>query len=62
MAGQSREDRIRQCAYELWEKEGKPDGADLRFWEKAMDEIDEEDQQKDSSDKRQPTGTGSAGA
>ncbi|MFB9979908.1 DUF2934 domain-containing protein [Mesorhizobium kowhaii] len=62
MADQSREDRIRQRAYELWEKEGKPDGADLRFWEKAMDEIDEEDQQKDSSDKRQPAGTGSAGA
>ncbi|MFD2055540.1 DUF2934 domain-containing protein [Mesorhizobium calcicola] len=62
MADQSREDRIRQRAYELWEREGKPDGADLRFWEKAMDEIDEEGRQKDSSDKRQPAGMGSAGA
>jgi len=44
MAEQSREDRVRQRAYELWEKEGKPEGADLRFWEQAMGEIDEEDQ------------------
>jgi len=53
MADQSREDRIRQRAHELWEKEGKPEGADLRFWEQAIGEIDEEDQRKNSSDKRQ---------
>ncbi|MDX8503159.1 DUF2934 domain-containing protein [Mesorhizobium sp. VK4C] len=53
MADQTREERIRQRAYELWEKEGKPEGADLRFWEQAMGEIDEEDQRKNSSDKRQ---------
>ncbi|AZO30889.1 MULTISPECIES: DUF2934 domain-containing protein [Mesorhizobium] len=53
MADQTREERIRQRAYELWEKEGKPEGADLRFWEQAMDEIDQEDQRKSPSDKRQ---------
>ncbi|AZO69857.1 MAG: DUF2934 domain-containing protein [Mesorhizobium sp.] len=52
MADQSREDRIRQRAYELWEKDGKPEGADLRFWEQAMSEIDEEDQRQDRSGKR----------
>ena len=52
MADQSREDRIRQRAYELWEKEGKPEGADLRFWEQAMGEIDEQDQKQDMSGKR----------
>ncbi|TGP26927.1 MULTISPECIES: DUF2934 domain-containing protein [unclassified Mesorhizobium] len=51
MADQSREDRIRQRAYELWEKDGKPEGADLRFWEQAMSEIDEEDQRQDRSGK-----------
>ncbi|MDX8442271.1 DUF2934 domain-containing protein [Bradyrhizobium sp. Arg314] len=60
MADQSREDRIRQRAYELWEKEGKPEGADLRFWEQAMDEIDAEDQRKGSSDKRRRAGSGGA--
>ncbi|AZO24457.1 MULTISPECIES: DUF2934 domain-containing protein [unclassified Mesorhizobium] len=52
MAEQTREERIRQRAYELWEKEGKPEGADLRFWEQAMSEIDDEDQRKGSPDKR----------
>ncbi|MDX8526387.1 DUF2934 domain-containing protein [Mesorhizobium sp. MSK_1335] len=60
MADQSREDRVRQRAYELWEKEGKPEGADLRFWEQAMDEIDAEDQRKDSSDKSRRAGSGGA--
>ncbi|CDX27184.1 hypothetical protein MPLB_920005 [Mesorhizobium sp. ORS 3324] len=58
MADQSREERIRTRAYELWEKEGKPEGADLRFWEQAMSEIDEEDQRKESPDKRRSAGSG----
>ena len=41
---ESREERIRKRAYELWEKEGKPEGNDLRFWEMAMGETDEEGQ------------------
>jgi hypothetical protein len=49
---ESREERIRKRAYELWEKEGKPEGNDLRFWEMAMGEIDEEDQKQDMSGKR----------
>ena len=60
MADQNREDRVRQRAYELWEKEGKPEGADLRFWEQAMVEIDEEDLRKGSSDKRRRAGSGGA--
>ncbi|WP_296746676.1 DUF2934 domain-containing protein [Mesorhizobium sp.] len=46
MDEQRREERIRQRAHELWEKEGKPEGNDLRFWEMAMGEIDKEDQRK----------------
>ncbi|MDX8465945.1 DUF2934 domain-containing protein [Mesorhizobium sp. VK23B] len=56
MADETREERIRKRAYELWEKEGKPEGADLRFWEKAMGEIDEEDQKQDTSGKRRRAG------
>ncbi|WP_083355040.1 DUF2934 domain-containing protein [Mesorhizobium sp. ORS 3428] len=56
MSDQSREERIRKRAYELWEKEGKPEGNDLRFWEMAMGEIDEEDRQKESPGKQQPAG------
>ena len=54
MADETREERIRIRAHELWEKEGKPEGADLRFWEQAMGEIDEEDQRNDRS--KQPAG------
>jgi hypothetical protein len=60
MVDQNREDRIRQRAYALWEIEGKPHGADLRFWEQAMNEIDEADLRKDSSDTQQSAGAGPA--
>ena len=29
------DDRIREQAYWLWEKEGSPHGRDLEFWERA---------------------------
>lgn len=29
------EQKIRERAYALWEKEGAPDGRDLEFWERA---------------------------
>jgi hypothetical protein len=58
MVDQNREDRIRQRAHALWEMEGKPHGADLRFWEQAMNEIDEADLRKDSPDTQQSSGAG----
>ncbi|MEZ2128538.1 MULTISPECIES: DUF2934 domain-containing protein [unclassified Sinorhizobium] len=36
------EDRIRQRAYQIWEREGRPEGADLRHWYQAVDEIAED--------------------
>jgi hypothetical protein len=30
-----REERIRQRAYHLWEAEGRPDGRDEEYWERA---------------------------
>lgn len=33
--GQALEQRIRDRAYSLWEKEGRPHGRDQEFWERA---------------------------
>ncbi len=35
-----REERIRHRAHELWEKAGRPEGEDQRFWDEAEREID----------------------
>lgn len=32
-----RERRIRERAYHLWEAEGRPDGRDAEFWERARE-------------------------
>ncbi len=36
----SREERIRRRAYELWEQNGRPDGGEMAFWLQAEQEID----------------------
>ncbi|MBF0327511.1 MAG: DUF2934 domain-containing protein [Alphaproteobacteria bacterium] len=33
------EDRIRQRAYELWEREGRPEGRALQHWDQAAREV-----------------------
>jgi hypothetical protein len=38
-----REERIRRRAHEIWELAGRPLGEDIRHWEQAAREIDEED-------------------
>lgn len=40
MPGKDREDRIRARAHELWELEGRPDGAGERHWLQASAEVD----------------------
>lgn len=37
------DERIRQRAHEIWEREGRPTGADRHHWERARQEIAEED-------------------
>jgi hypothetical protein len=37
------EQKIREAAYRLWEKEGKPQGQDLEHWFTAEKSTDEED-------------------
>lgn len=38
-----RERRIQKRAYELWERDGRPDATDEKHWHDAVREIDEED-------------------
>jgi hypothetical protein len=42
-APQDREDRIRQRAHEIWEREGRPDGQAQGHWERAAQDLDRED-------------------
>jgi hypothetical protein len=37
-----RDERIRQRAYEIWEREGRPHGRDEEHWRMALDELVEE--------------------
>ena len=36
---ETKEDRIAQRAYALWEKEGFPEGRHLEHWQQAVDEY-----------------------
>ncbi|MGR3463774.1 DUF2934 domain-containing protein [Limimaricola sp.] len=38
-----REERIRQRAYDLWQREGAPEGRDQDHWHEAVAQIDAED-------------------
>lgn len=40
MPGKDREEQIRARAHELWELEGRPDGAGERHWLQAASEVD----------------------
>ncbi|RUM20565.1 DUF2934 domain-containing protein [Rhizobium vallis] len=43
-------EQIRRRAYEIWEAEGRPEGADLRHWLQACDELAGEDENKTLQD------------
>ena len=34
--------RIRERAYEIWERAGKPDGAELEHWHQARQQLQDE--------------------
>jgi hypothetical protein len=44
-----RERRIRERAHEIWEREGRPEGAQEEHWRRASEEIDAEDQSASGS-------------
>jgi Protein of unknown function (DUF2934) len=33
------EDRIRECAYHIWEASGRPSGRDEEFWQRASEML-----------------------
>lgn len=39
----NRDERIRERAHAIWDREGKPEGAAERHWQQAESEIDKED-------------------
>lgn len=43
-------ERIQQRAYEIWENEGRPDGAASRHWDQALDELAGEDEHETMQD------------
>ncbi|PDS78562.1 DUF2934 domain-containing protein [Rhizobium sp. L43] len=43
-------EQIRRRAYEIWEAEGRPDGADQRHWLQACDELAGEDEDQTLQD------------
>ncbi|AZO41512.1 DUF2934 domain-containing protein [Mesorhizobium sp. M7D.F.Ca.US.005.01.1.1] len=38
----SREERIKRRAYEIWEREGRPAGREEEHWDQAVQEIEAE--------------------
>ncbi|SAL02863.1 DUF2934 domain-containing protein [Caballeronia ptereochthonis] len=48
MEDQKEQDRIRRRAYELWERQGSPDGRAEEFWEQAKAILAEEESQGSS--------------
>jgi hypothetical protein len=43
------ESNIREKAYELWEKDGRPEGAEEFYWRLAQDQLEQERQPSDSN-------------
>jgi Protein of unknown function (DUF2934) len=39
----AREQRVRELAYHLWEADGKPYGRDVEYWERAREQIAQEE-------------------
>ncbi len=54
------EDRIRARAHEIWEREGRPGGAELRHWDEARLEIEAEERVSAAQDEDAP-GDGQSG-
>lgn len=43
-------EQIRRRAYELWEEEGRPEGAAMRHWLQAADELEEDNEHETLTD------------
>jgi hypothetical protein len=47
----SKEERIRRRAYEIWNREGRPDGEHERHWQQAEKELEGEEGAGESGDR-----------
>ncbi|NEI73210.1 DUF2934 domain-containing protein [Rhizobium lusitanum] len=43
-------EQIRRRAYEIWEDEGRPEGAAMRHWMQASDELEEDNEHETLQD------------
>lgn len=50
MDDQKEQDRIRRRAYEMWERDGSPEGRAEEFWQRAITSIEEEDSSGQTAD------------
>ncbi len=57
-----RQERIRQRAYAIWEREGRRDGDHERHWHMAAGEIDAEDAGRAAKPARKPAAPRKAAA
>jgi hypothetical protein len=51
----SREDKVRLRAYQIWEEEGRPEGEDLAHWHRADSEIEPEHYQMPAEQDARPS-------
>jgi hypothetical protein len=56
MKGFWHEQRVRERAYELWERAGRPEGTSAQHWAQAEAEISAEEQGLDEEIKREADG------
>jgi len=59
----TRDDRIRLRSYDIWQREGRPDGRHEQHWIVATREIDEEDaaERRRETDRRLDRSTSAVG-
>lgn len=53
----NREERIRARAYEIWQREGCPEGCEDEHWRQAEAEVDAEDSEVSSGELAPPAGS-----
>ena len=53
---------IRERAYLLWEQAGRPDGGDLEFWERARQQVEQEQAEAARDDEASAGTTGVSAA
>ena len=58
MEDQKEQDRIRRRAYELWERQGSPEGRAEEFWELAKTSLAEETSEISTDEKTAGTDPG----